>query len=261
MLGVDLELAEAHPVAGVRRDAGGHAPARAETTASCGDSSSDVVRRAATRPAPSAGRDATDASWKSVRRRRLRSEAKPSGAQRLLDGGPALHLDDRRLLERGRRTPRTRHAASAQPMPGSAHRERRVGPAAQPAAVRGEARSSQSPSGSVRRCRATARAMCSSTSRGATRARTDGRGGTGLPVTTSASAIADRAVSVAARSTSAPSPHAVQTPRTSVSPDRPASRFAAHDPLAHDVRPEAVTDVRVPGAWASDASGTPGILG
>jgi hypothetical protein len=62
-------------------------------------------------------------------------------------------------------------------------------------------------------------AVCSSASRGDTRSRTDGRGGTGLPETISASGISTGPASVV--TTQDASPHAVHTPSTSVNAGPP----------------------------------------
>jgi hypothetical protein len=63
-------------------------------------------------------------------------------------------------------------------------------------------------------------------SRGATRSRGDGRGGTGLPETMSAIRIVTASPPEVGVTTQTPSPHAVQIPRTSVMagpPDGPVS--------------------------------------
>ena len=116
------------------------------------------------------------------------------------------------LVRRRRRTRRPRRSRPAHP--GRTHREHRVGaPRGRPSAER---RSSQSPSGSVSRSGHSASAR-SWASRGDTRCRVEGRGGTGLPDTMSAIGDRDRSgagLRLRRRSRRRPTP--VQIPSTSV---------------------------------------------
>ncbi len=113
-----------------------------------------------------------------------------------------------------------------------------------------ESRSTQAPSGLVTRSGKSAN-PCTCASRGGTRSRTDGRGGTGLPDTTSASGMVTGGPP-SGRTTTTPSPQASQVPSRSViagpplgpvSP-RTSRRTTTADP--HDVRPEQVPAASLP---------------
>ena len=110
---------------------------------------------------------------------------------------------------------------------------------------RSGAASRRGPGAASPRGRGTARTPRTWASRGETRSRGDGRGGTGLPETMSAIAMVTGAARSSGATTHTPSPHAVQIPSTSViagPPDGPVS--PGQHPPDHDARPD---DVRAQG--------------
>ena len=180
-----------------------------------------------------------------------------SGLDAVAQVAPAVAAERSVLLRagdghhRGARSPGPVARLDARPTASSsgrarvAHRQRRVGPPPQPAVVRRGAAQHPVAERLGRPGRATARACAARRRAGRPRCRTEGRGGTGLPETMSATGSRPARRPSSAATTHAPSPHDRQIPSTSfiagppVGPVSPRQHAADHDPLADDVGAQA----------------------